>query len=121
MRRFFHLLSASAALLLLAFPLASRADCVTTRTGATLCSPAETRCVADRYGDWFCSGAGGDAVLDRNGGPVCGAGRCVTDINGEVMCSVEKHGSAALDRYNKAVCTSGCAPAKASSCTALKP
>ena len=102
-------------------PLAAQADCVTTRSGATVCSPAETRCVADRYGDWFCSAAGGDAVLDRHGAPVCGAGRCVTDINGEVMCSVDKHGSAALDRYNKAVCTSGCAQAKANSCKALTP
>ena len=32
-------------------PLAAQADCVTTRSGATVCSPAETRCVADRYGD----------------------------------------------------------------------
>lgn len=105
----------------LALPVTGRAECVTTRAGNTVCPPAETRCVADRYGDWFCSAAGGDAVLDRTGAPVCGAGRCVKDIHGEVMCSVEKHGSAALDRYNKAVCTSGCAPAKSASCKALTP
>ena len=121
MTRFVRSILASAALVVSVFPTTARADCVTTRTGTTLCSPAETRCIADRYGDWFCSVAGGDALLDRNGAPVCGAGRCVTDIHGEVMCSVEKHGATALDRYNKAVCTSGCAPAKASVCKALKP
>lgn len=121
MARFVRAVLAVALLGASVFPTAARADCVTTRTGTTLCSPAETRCIADRYGDWFCSGAGGDALLDRHGAPVCGAGRCVTDILGEVMCSVEKHGSAALDRYNKAVCTAGCEPAKASNCKALKP
>ena len=121
MRDFFGTVFATVAIALSALAPSAHADCVTTRSGATLCSPAETRCVADRYGDWFCSGAGGDAVRDRHGAPVCGAGRCITDINGEVMCSVEKHGAVALDRYNKAVCTSGCAPAKASSCKALTP
>lgn len=108
-------------LVVLGTPLLSHADCVTTRSGATVCSPAGTRCIADRYGDWFCSAPGGDAVLDRYGAPVCGAGKCVTDEHGEVMCSVEKEGSAALDRYNKAVCTSGCAPAKPQSCRRLTP
>ncbi|TXC67004.1 hypothetical protein FSC37_18250 [Piscinibacter aquaticus] len=59
-------------------------------------------------------------MLNRHGNPVCGTGRCVIDIHGEVMCSASPRGSAALDRYSKAVCTAGCATATANACTPLK-
>jgi hypothetical protein len=113
-------LTAWVALLALgAAPLDVSAMCVATRQGETLCGPADSRCVVDRYGDWYCSGAGGDATLNRTGAPVCGIGRCVADIHGEVMCSTEPRGAAALDRYSKAVCTTDCAPARADLCRPL--
>jgi hypothetical protein len=108
-----------ALLALLALPLTAHAKCFTNLNGETLCAPAGSRCVKDRYGTWFCSSPGGDAALNRTGTPVCGAGRCVADIHGEIMCSTEPRGSAALDIYIKAVCTSGCAPALAENCQPL--
>ncbi len=98
----------------------AEAHCVQDRYGNTLCPPPDSRCVADRYGDWHCSPEGGDAVLNRHGNPVCGVGRCVADINGELWCSTQFRGSAALDRYSKAVCSGNCEPASASACTQLK-
>lgn len=98
----------------------AQARCVQDRYGNTLCAPADSRCVIDRYGNWQCSSEGGDAVLDRHGNPVCGAGRCVTDINADVWCSSQPRGSAALDRYSRAVCSGGCSPATPSACSTLK-
>lgn len=94
-------------------------QCVTLRSGEVACPAPDTRCVKDRYGEWLCSGPGGDAVLNLNGDPVCGAGSCIKDINGQAMCSKEPRGSAALDRYSKAVCASGCAAATAQACKVL--
>jgi hypothetical protein len=108
-----------ALLALLAAPVKVDAMCVANRQGEVVCGPADSRCVVDRYGDWHCSGSGGDAVLNRVGNPVCGVGRCVADIHGEVMCSREARGGAALDRYSTAVCASGCAPARAELCKRL--
>ena len=95
------------------------AQCVTLRNGDTACPAAESRCVQNRYGDWMCSPSGGDAAININGDAVCGAGACVKDINGVVMCSVYARGAAALDRYSKAACTSGCAPATTQACKLL--
>lgn len=55
----------------------------------------------------------------RYGAAVCGVGRCVMERDGNVMCSTEPRGSAALDRYSQAVCTGGCEPAQASRCKPL--
>jgi hypothetical protein len=106
-------------LVLVGLSLAAHAKCFTTLNGETLCAPADSRCVKDRYSAWFCSAPGGDAELNRIGTPVCGVGRCVTDLHGEVMCSTEPRGSAAIDIHAKAVCTSGCAPALAENCQPL--
>ena len=104
---------------ILAGPGLSMAQCVKSNTGDTLCPPAETRCVQDRYGNWFCSAAGGDANIDRYGTPVCGAGACVKDRRGDVQCSSQPRGNAALDTYGVAVCSSSCAPGTAQACTPL--
>jgi hypothetical protein len=109
-----------AAACLLLFCLSAQAECVKDIHGNTLCPPAGARCVADRYGQWFCSGPGGDAALDIHGNPVCGSGRCVTDINARIMCSTEPRGSAALDLARQAVCTGGCAQASENQCVALR-
>jgi hypothetical protein len=109
----------SLACMALLLPLLATASCVTNRYGDTLCPPADTRCVQDRYGDWRCSAPGGGALLNRSGTPVCGVGRCVADLHGEVSCSTEARGSAALDRYRKAVCTAGCEAAREDRCTPL--
>lgn len=98
----------------------AEARCIQDRYGDTICPSPNSRCVADRYGSWYCSAEGGDIVLNRHGNPVCGAGRCVTDINGEVWCSTQPKGSAALDRYSNAVCSASCAPASPGACTPLQ-
>jgi hypothetical protein len=107
------------ALAFLLLPALAQAQCVTDRTGATRCPPADTQCVANRYGDWTCSAPGGGAAVNVNGEPVCGPGACVTDINNVVMCSTQSRGSAALDRYAKAVCTGGCVAATPQQCKPL--
>lgn len=107
------------ALLLLVPASVAAADCVTNRYGDTVCPPADSQCTTNRYGDWVCSGPGGGILVNRIGVPVCGAGQCVIDNNGEVMCSTEARGAAGIDRYGKAVCTSGCAAAKEERCTPL--
>ncbi|MBG9390525.1 hypothetical protein [Caenimonas aquaedulcis] len=94
-------------------------QCVRLMDGTTACPSAQSKCVKDRYGDWFCSARGGDARLDRYGEPVCGAGACVVDIHGEVQCSTESHGTAAIDITSRAVCTAGCARATAGQCRKL--
>lgn len=104
---------------LFAAPVKVDAMCVANRQGGVVCGPADSRCIVDHYGDWHCSASGGDAVLNRAGNPVCGVGRCVADLHGEVMCSREPRGGAALDRYSTAVCVSGCGPARAELCTPL--
>jgi hypothetical protein len=110
---------AVSAMTLLSLSFTANAKCFTTLHGETLCAPAGSHCVKDRYGAWFCSSPGGDAILNRVGNPVCGVGSCVVDIHGEVMCSTVPRGSAAIDMYAKAVCTSGCKPALAENCQAL--
>ena len=100
-------------------PALAQTECVTLRNGQTACPPADSKCVKDRYGEWFCSGAGGDAVLNINGNPVCGAGACVKDLNGEFQCSTQARGAAAIDLASRAVCSAGCEAASASRCTAL--
>src|SRR4051812_29739594 len=102
-----------------ALPAWAQTQCMTLLNGQTACPPPESRCVKDRYGEWFCSGPGGDAVLNINGNPVCGAGACVKDMNGEFQCSTQSRGSAAMDLSSKAVCSAGCTPASASLCAKL--
>lgn len=91
--------------------ITANAQCVQNFQGQTLCPPAETRCAADRYGEWYCSGPGGDALQNRDGVPVCGKGRCISDVEGRIWCSKSPNGSAALNWDSKPVCTDGCAPA----------
>lgn len=108
------------ALLILAWPPAGQAQCVTALRGETLCAPPEAKCVTDRYSVWTCSAPGGTAVLDRHGQPVCGAGACVRDASNLVMCSTQPHGNAALDAGSMAVCTGGCALATTAQCKPLR-
>jgi hypothetical protein len=107
------------ALLLATAALPAAASCVTDHHGQTRCPPPDSQCLMDLHGEWRCSPSGGGVVYDRSRTPVCGAGACVTDVNGNVMCSVQSRGSAALDRYSQAVCTGGCVAASAQSCSAL--
>ncbi|RYF38458.1 MAG: hypothetical protein EOO25_17130 [Comamonadaceae bacterium] len=108
------------ALLVLAWPMAGQAQCVTTVRGETRCPPPDAKCITDRYSVLTCSAPGGSAVLDQHGQPVCGAGACVRDINNLVMCSTQPYGNAALDPGAKAVCTGGCALATAAQCKPLR-
>lgn len=93
-----------------------QAQCVPDRYGNNICPPPGGKCLADRTGDIVCSPQDGGIVLNRYNELVCGAGACVVNQRGEVMCSTVARGSAALDRYSEAVCTSGCAPASAALC-----
>lgn len=110
-RALLSLLAAAALWAASACPALAQSECVTLRNGDTACPAPDSRCVKDRYGDWLCSQPGGDAKLDFHGDPVCGAGACVKDIQNQIMCSTQPRGSAALDRYNMAVCTGSCAVA----------
>lgn len=92
------------------------AQCVSDRYGNSVCPPPGGRCMPDRLGDVICSPPDGGIVTDRKGDLVCGTGACIIDLRGDVRCSTVARGSASLDRYNEAVCTSGCALASAALC-----
>lgn len=102
-------------------PASAQAECVRLIDGRTACPPADSKCVKDRYGDWYCSGPGGDAALNIHGNPVCGVGACVKDLHGELRCSTQPRGAAAMDITSKAVCTGGCDAASAARCAKLTP
>lgn len=115
----FHSFAAGLLAVAMAGPGLAFAQCLNLRNGELACPPAEARCVKDRYDYWFCSATGGDARLDRYGNPACGAGACVKDSRGDLYCSIEPRGNAALDSSGNAVCSSRCVQATGSACRLL--
>ena len=89
---------------------------VADRYGNVQCPPPGGSCLKDIHDDVRCSPADGGIFLDRYKNAVCGPGQCIVDRLGEVMCSREARGSAALDRTGDAVCTGGCVRASADAC-----
>jgi hypothetical protein len=90
--------------------------CVADRYGNVQCPPPGGSCLKDIHDEVRCSPADGGIFLDRYKNAVCGPGQCIVDRLGEVMCSREARGSAALDRTGDAVCTGGCVRASADAC-----
>ena len=90
--------------------------CVADRYGNVQCPPPGGSCLKDIHDEVRCSPPDGGIFLDRYRNAVCGPGQCIVDRLGEVMCSREAKGSAALDRTGDAVCTGGCVRASAASC-----
>ena len=98
----------------------SGAACVTARDGSTVCPQADAQCRQNRYGDVICSTPGGGIEINNYGDALCGPGNCVKDSHGEIFCSTQSRGAAALDRYGKAVCSDSCVKAQTASCVVPK-
>ena len=97
-----------------------------------ICSLANAKCLRETFGDTIC-GQGpctngrdgrvycaaeryGTAERDVQGEIVCGAGRCVQDIDsGQIMCSREPGGDA-VRTLEGVSCFGGCEPATSAHC-----
>lgn len=91
-------------------------SCVTDNHGRTRCAPPDSSCATNRRGQVVCTTPGGGMMNDLYGELLCGPGACVVDRQGNVVCSSQVRGGAALDQYGNAVCTGGCIAGKAELC-----
>lgn len=100
--------------------VAQTRDCIRNLAGETLCPPPRTVCMTERDNPSIkCSPPDGGILGDRYGKAACGAGSCVANRYGDVVCSKSPAGAAAIALNGDAVCTGGCEAASAASCTTL--
>ena len=95
--------------------------CVTDIRGNQACGTRPDQCVLDRYRAAWCAPANGIAMTDRHGEVVCGAGSCVRDPRGEIVCSGEPGGAISIDASGKPACAGGCMTASRSACRRMTP
>jgi hypothetical protein len=77
------------------------------------------RCVTTSWGV-VCPPRGGDIAVNYAGQLVCGKGQCVAQpLGGQVQCSKEPRGMAALDVLGWVKCEGDCEPADAANCKKL--
>lgn len=109
-------------LLLYGVPVqANDKTCTPNREGKMVCPEPDASCKADRTGEIICSTAGGGIELNRYGDVVCGPGYCAKDRRGDIFCSNQPRGAAALDRYGNATCAGECVAATPQRCVKPKP
>jgi hypothetical protein len=117
------LIYATSLLLLLLCEVPAQAHdktCTANREGKMVCPEPDASCKTDRTGEVVCSTAGGGIELNRYGDPICGPGYCAKDRRGDIFCSNQPRGAAALDRYGNAACAGECVAATPQHCVKPK-
>ena len=77
------------------------------------------RCVTTSWGV-VCPPRGGDIAVNSIGQLVCGKGQCIAQpITGQVQCSSEPRGFAAIDVIGMIKCEGECETAESSNCKKL--
>jgi hypothetical protein len=114
-----------AALLVLAASLPAAAQeakhCVTDLRGNQVCGSRADQCILDRYRAAWCAPANGTATKDRYDDVVCGAGACLRDVRGDVVCAAEGGGATVTDVSGRTTCAGGCVPASRDACRRMTP
>jgi hypothetical protein len=106
--------------LLASLPAAAQAKhCIVDVRGSEVCGMHANQCMLDRYRAAWCASANGTAMKDRHDEVVCGAGACVRDSRGDIVCAGEPGGVTSLETSGKALCAGGCIPASRSACRAM--
>jgi hypothetical protein len=94
----------------------SQEACINKVTGEVVCAQPGGVCDREVTGKVACSKPGGSVIKTNMGKLVCGPGQCVKDGLGQVFCSSQPYGGAALDGLGKAVCAGGCVEGSVSYC-----
>ena len=94
----------------------AQAGCVSGASGKVFCGQPDSSCAVNRQGEVVCTSPGGGMRNDTYGELLCGPGYCVTDQQGNALCSSVPKGAAMVDQTGKAVCSGGCVPATKDAC-----
>ena len=90
--------------------------CVVDLRGNQVCGVRANQCILDRYRAAWCAPAEGTATKDRYDEVVCGAGACVKNVYGEIVCAGEPGGAISTEPSGKMSCGGGCVPASRTAC-----
>jgi hypothetical protein len=95
--------------------------CVVDLRGNQVCGVRADQCVLDRYRSAWCAPANGMATRDRYDEVVCGAGACLRDVRGDIVCAGEPGGATVTDPAGRISCAGGCVPASRAACRLMTP
>jgi len=95
--------------------------CVTDLRGNQVCGTRAEQCILDRYGAAWCAPANGTATKYRYDEVVCGAGACLKDVRGDIVCAGEPGGATVTDASGTTSCAGACVPASHLACRRMTP
>ena len=94
----------------------AQAGCVSGASGKVFCGQPDSSCAVNRQGEVVCTSPGGGMRNDTYGELLCGPGYCVTDQQGNALCSsVPQRGGHGRSDWQGGLFR-GCVPATKDAC-----